>query len=184
MLIEKVRLVLPTQSTFHQCREAADITQTKTQRTSQVTCSRTQPTCMRCSEDSRPCLYSRTGSIPRPRKRKNPDDTPSSLSWIYGAASLFAADEVQSHLSNEIESTRGLLGGPGELHDNSLGALSSLSQACAAVWQSTSGFDRPGKGYFLFEDRAASWVDSKRYFRMCAALGGQTEWDMLGRCWR
>jgi hypothetical protein len=106
-------------------------------------------------------LYSRTGSIPRPRKRKNPDDTPSSLSSIYGAASLFAADEVQSHLATEIDTTRGLLGGPGELHDNSLGALSSLSQACSAVWHSTSDFDRPGKGYFLFQDRAVSWVESE-----------------------
>jgi hypothetical protein len=141
---------------------------------------------MRCSEDSRPCLYSRTGSIPRPRKRKNPDDghdAPSSLSSIYGAASLFAADEVQSNLATEIESTRGLLSGPGELHDSSLGALSSLSQACAAVWQSTSGFDRPGKGYFLFEDRAASWVDSKRYFlHIYTALRGHIERDRLGRC--
>jgi len=108
-------------------------------------------------------MYSRTGSIARPRKvkRKKPDDTPSSLSSIYGASTLFAADEVQSHLATDIESTRGLLRGPGELHDNSLGALSSLSQACAAVWHSTSDFDRPGKGYFLFEDRAAAWVDSK-----------------------
>ena len=109
-------------------------------------------------------MYSRTGSIPRPRKRKNPDDnhdTPSSLSSIYAAATLFAADEVQSHLASEIESTRGLLSGPGELRDNSLGALSSLSQACAAVWHSTSDFDRPGKGYFLFKDRTASWVNSE-----------------------
>jgi len=108
-------------------------------------------------------VYSRTGSIARPRKlkRKNPDDTPSSLSSIYGAATLLAADEVQSHLATDIEATRGLLSGPGELHDDSLGALSSLSQACAAVWHSTSDFDRPGKGYFLFQDRTASWVDSE-----------------------
>ena len=126
-----------------------------------VTCSRTHPSCMRCSEDARSCVYSRTGSIPRPRKRKNPDDTPAALSTIYGAETLFAADEVQSHLATEIDATRGLLSGPGELQDNSLGALSSLSQACAAVWHSTSDFDRPGKGYFLFRDRAASWVDSE-----------------------
>jgi len=143
------------------CLSGSRTSRTQTKWTSQVTCSRTQPTCMRCTEDSRPCLYSRTGSIPRPRKRKNPDDTPSSLSSIYGAASLFAADEVQSHLATEIDATRGLLGGSGELHENSLGALSSLSQACAAVWHSTSNFDRPGKGYFLFQDRAVSWVESE-----------------------
>lgn len=112
-------------------------------------------------------MYSRTGSISRPRKRKNPDDTPSSLSSIYGAATLFAADDVQSHLATDIEATRGLLSGPGELHDNSLGALSSLSQACAAVWHSTSDFDGPGKGYFLFHDQAVSWVDSGSYQLVC-----------------
>jgi hypothetical protein len=158
--------VLSTQGTFRPLQNLGPAEDTQTNRnstspTSQVTCSRTQPSCLRCSEDSRPCVYSRTGSIPRPRKRKNPaDETPSSLSSIYGAATLFAADEVQSHLATDIESTRGLLSGPGELHDNSLGALSSLSQACAAVWHSTSDFDR-GKGYFLFEDRTSSWVDSK-----------------------
>jgi len=69
---------------------------------------------------------------------------------------------VQSHFTSEIEVTRGLLHGFGNSHETSLGALTSLSEACAAVWHNAMEFDSTArKGYFLFEDRAASWADSE-----------------------
>ena len=69
---------------------------------------------------------------------------------------------MQSHLTNDIETTRGLLHGLGASHETSLGALTSLSEACAAVWHNAMEFDSTtSRGYFLFEDRAVLWVESK-----------------------
>lgn len=68
---------------------------------------------------------------------------------------------MQSHLTNDIEATRGLLHGVGASHETSLGALTSLSEACAAVWHNSLEFDDTSKGFFLFEDQAESWVDSE-----------------------
>jgi hypothetical protein len=69
---------------------------------------------------------------------------------------------VQSHLTNDIETTRGLLHGLGASHETSLGALTSLSEACAAVWHNAIEFDSTtSRGYFLFEDQAAVWAESE-----------------------
>jgi len=72
---------------------------------------------------------------------------------------------VQSHLTDDIEATRGILHGLGASHETSLGALTSLSEACAAVWHNTMEFDNTSKGFFLFEDQAEYWVDSKTSVR-------------------
>lgn len=71
------------------------------------------------------------------------------------------ADVLQSHLANDIESARERLDGHDEAQQSSLGALASLSDACAAVWHSNGQFEQARKQYFLFEDRSAAWVQSK-----------------------
>ena len=68
---------------------------------------------------------------------------------------------LQSHLATDIAATRDRLDTLDVGEHSSLGALSSLSEACAAVWHDLE-FDMTGKGYFLFEDRATSWVEGKR----------------------
>ena len=78
---------------------------------------------------------------------------------------------VPSHLTNDIETTRGLLYGLGASHNNtSLGALTSLSEACAAVWHNAMEFDSTSRGYFLFEDRAALWAESQNLSQTLNAL--------------
>ena len=69
---------------------------------------------------------------------------------------------LQSHLAIEIAVTRERLGGLGNSQHNPLGALSSLSEACAAVWHDGSEFEETSDDFFLFEDHAVSWVNCKR----------------------
>ena len=73
------------------------------------------------------------------------------------------ADEntLQSHLATDIELTSERLRGLATSQHNSLGALSSLSEACAAVWHDASEFDKTGKKFFLFEDCAESWLNGE-----------------------
>ena len=66
---------------------------------------------------------------------------------------------LQSHLATDIEVTRDRLRSLSTSQHISLGALSSLSEACAAVWHDASELDKTSKSFFLFEDRAAPWVD-------------------------
>lgn len=69
---------------------------------------------------------------------------------------------LQSQLATDIEVTRERLRGLDTSHHNShnsLGALSSLSEAYAAFWHDDSEFSKVGKEFFLFEDRAVSWVN-------------------------
>lgn len=68
---------------------------------------------------------------------------------------------MQSHLLDDIEITRGILSGSDASQYNSLGALSSLSDACAAVWQNAPDFDSSSKSFFLFEDCAEAWAEGK-----------------------
>lgn len=77
---------------------------------------------------------------------------------------------MQSHLADDIDVARGLLTDTDALRDTSLGALSSLSEACAKVWHNSIEFDQSGKGFFLFEDRAESWVEGKRRICMYVTL--------------
>jgi hypothetical protein len=68
---------------------------------------------------------------------------------------------LQSHLAIDIAVTRERLGELGDSEHNPLGALSSLSEACAAVWHDGSEVET-GNEFFLFEDHAVSWVNCKR----------------------
>jgi hypothetical protein len=104
-------------------------------------------------------VYSRSGTIRRQRKRKH-DDLSNSAS-AKRVAPTAENTGVQSHLTGDIEATRGLLCGLGSSHESSLGALTSLSEACAAVWHNAMEFNNNSKGFFLFEDQAESWVDSR-----------------------
>jgi hypothetical protein len=125
--------------------------------------------CTRCSEDTIECVYSRSGTIRRQKKRKRDGVSnnasghavQSSSASTNRAATVTETTGVQSHLTNDIEATRGLLHGLGASHETSLGALTSLSEACASVWHNAMEFDNTSKGFFLFEDQAESWVDSK-----------------------
>jgi hypothetical protein len=134
---------------------------------SQVSCNRVQPVCNRCGEGSIECIYSRSGTIRRKRKRKHDIDPTSNAvrpSTVSSSTPASATEStvVQSHLTSDIEATRGLLHGLGA-SDTSLGALTSLSEACAAVWHNAMEFDSTtSRRYFLFEDQAASWADSER----------------------
>jgi hypothetical protein len=141
----------------------------------QVACTRVRPICTRCHEGAIECVYSRSGTIRRQRKRKRDDlsnnsssrGVQSSSSLTSKAALTTENTGVQSHLTGDIEVTCGLLHGLGSSHESSLGALTSLSEACAAVWHNAMEFDNNSKGFFLFEDQAESWVDSKISVCVC-----------------
>ncbi|KAM0717150.1 hypothetical protein Q7P37_007002 [Cladosporium fusiforme] len=144
-------------------------------RSRKISCSRKKPVCVRCNNDQLTCAYSRSGILRRKRKRKHESEpadatsllTPSSVASRPEIRQVTALHEttnhdgeVQSHLTSDIESTRGLLQGIGAPHHNSLGALSSLSKACAMVWQNEPESNKSGQSFFLFEDRADSWADT------------------------
>lgn len=146
----------------------------------QVSCTRVLPVCNRCHDGTIECVYSRSGTIRRKRKRRGENDslsTPASIAVRPPVASSSTPGHatestvVQSHLTNDIETTRGLLHCLGASHNNtSLGALTSLSEACAAVWHNAMEFDSTSRGYFLFEDRAALWVESENRSHTLNAL--------------
>ena len=146
----------------------------------QVSCSRVLPVCSRCYDGTIECVYSRSGTIRRKRKRRGdnePQNTPvssavrSSVASSSTPAHTLESTAVQSHLTNDIETTRGLLHGLGASHETSLGALTSLSEACAAVWHNAMEFDSTtSRGYFLFEDRAALWAESESRTPTCTSL--------------
>ncbi|KAL9089771.1 MAG: hypothetical protein Q9165_005565 [Trypethelium subeluteriae] len=128
-----------------------------------VACSRGENGCQRCKGDNIVCTYSRSGVIRRRRKRKREvlvrgQTSPDVLGPDHGAPEA-GSSTLQSHLATEIEETRGQLRETDTSQMNSLGALSSLSEACAAVWHDASDFEKTGHNFFLFEDRAVGWVD-------------------------
>lgn len=133
--------------------------------------------CARCSNDGVACVYSRYGIIRRRKRKRTSDEQTADTPSLLTPASLTSRpdiepindtsytqnrnDEAQSHLTTDIEATRGLLHGLGASQYGSLSALSSLSKACAAVWHNEPGSDKSGQSFFLFEDRADSWADSE-----------------------
>lgn len=134
----------------------------------QISCNRVLPACSRCLDGAIECVYTRSGTIRRKRKRANVSKDTSNENEVLPKAAASStpapaceSTAVQSHLTNDIEATRGLLHGLGASHDTSLGALTSLSEACAAVWHNAIEFDNTSRGYFLFEDRAEAWVESE-----------------------
>jgi hypothetical protein len=135
----------------------------------QVSCNRVLPVCSRCRDEATGCRYSRSGTIHRKRRKredksKNKSNENEVRPAVASASTPGAVGEsitIQSHLTKDIEATRGLLHGLGASHDTSLGALTSLSEACAAVWHNAIEFDSTSKGYFLFEDQAETWVESE-----------------------
>lgn len=68
-------------------------------------------------------------------------------------------------MATDIEVTRERLHESDTSHRSSLGALSSLSEAYAAVWQDDSVFEKPDHQFFLFEDRSSEWVDGEEWHR-------------------
>ncbi|KAF2725820.1 hypothetical protein K431DRAFT_327429 [Polychaeton citri CBS 116435] len=126
-------------------------------------CSRLLTGCQRCEDDGITCKYSRSGIIRRNRKRKREaPDVYQSLaepSIVDHDSSRPNKNAVQSHLATDIEVTLERLRGLDSSQHNSLGALSSLSEACAAIWHDDAEFDKTSKKYFLFEDQAAIWLD-------------------------
>jgi hypothetical protein len=68
---------------------------------------------------------------------------------------------LQSQLTADIEETREQLSHCEHVERNSsLGALSSLAEACAAasLWQGASRLDTPNRDFFLFEEQAEEWA--------------------------
>lgn len=132
-------------------------------RSRKVACSRDSSRCQRCKDEDILCTYSRSGVIRRNRKRKHEATadnkiSPATPSRSYGRAEANGSS-LQSHLATDIEVTRERLQGFDTSQYNSLSALSSLSEACAAVWHDGSEFDKTDKQFFLFEDHTDSWVD-------------------------
>lgn len=70
---------------------------------------------------------------------------------------------LQSNLATDIEVTQERLRGLDTSPHNSLGALSSLAEACAGVWHDAWELDKTSNKFFLFEDRADSWANGKYY---------------------
>jgi hypothetical protein len=69
---------------------------------------------------------------------------------------------LQSQLAIDIEATRQRLDGVDlPQQKTSLGALTSLSEAYAAVWHDASTLSRTGGNYFLFEGKAVAWTDGE-----------------------
>jgi hypothetical protein len=95
------------------------------------------------------------------RKRKRKHETPVA-NQPYPSTPGADGSSLQSHLAIDIAVTRERLDGLGNSQHDPLGALSSLSEACAAVWHDGSEFEEAGNEFFLFEDHATSWVNCKR----------------------
>ncbi|KIX03811.1 uncharacterized protein Z518_07364 [Rhinocladiella mackenziei CBS 650.93] len=128
-----------------------------------VACSRGRSGCQRCKDEAIACTYSRSGVIRRNRKRKHHTavaDQPSPAIVPPHHASEAATSSLQSNLATDIEVTRERLRGLDTSPHDSLGALSSLAEACAAVWHDAWELDKTCHKFFLFEDRAISWVNA------------------------
>ena len=93
------------------------------------------------------------GNQPSPDGALNRDHSPSTAD----------SSNLQSQLATDIEVTREQLRELDNSQHNSLGALSSLSEAYAAVWHDASDFSKTGKKKFLFEDHAVFWVNGEIY---------------------
>ena len=91
---------------------------------------------------------------------------------------------LESHLAIDIAVTRERLGGLGNSQHNPLGALSSLSEACAAVWQDEAEFVETGNEFFLFEDHAVSWVKCKPLDDHFNKTTADTTCNSIRRCTR
>ncbi|KAF2470016.1 uncharacterized protein BDR25DRAFT_343257 [Lindgomyces ingoldianus] len=137
-------------------------------RSRKVACSRGRPGCLRCKDENVACNYSRSGVIRRNRKRKHETlvanqsspNTPGGSGRPPGAAN---DSNLQSHLATDIAMTHERLNGVDYSKHIPLGALSSLSEACAAVWHDASEFEETGNGFFLFEEHTVAWVDSTAF---------------------
>lgn len=134
--------------------------------TIQISCSRGLSGCQRCNDEHATCTYSRSKETRATRKRKRnrlDDDWPSTdtISRVSAPSEVNGSNGLQSHLATDIEVTREQLRGVDASQHNSLGALSSLSEACAAVWHDAAELGKTGKKFFLFEDRAAAWTDGE-----------------------
>ena len=134
----------------------------------QIACTREPSACRRCVDDKTSCVYSREGVVRRKRKRK--DDTTEELSILTPAPSIIfeghgnparMVEGLQSHLCRDIELACDRLDGRDASQQTSIGALTSLSDASAAVWHSTGQFEQSSKHYFVFRERTDLWVESK-----------------------
>ncbi|EMC92685.1 hypothetical protein BAUCODRAFT_151097 [Baudoinia panamericana UAMH 10762] len=141
-----------------------------------IACDRLRAGCKRCQTDSAACTYSRTGVIRRHRKRKhdalsddtnnnnnkNTTTTPPSNRSNPDVNKSTDHQSLQSHLTLDIDGTTDRLHHlAGDSSDqNSLTALTSLSDACAAVWHDAAGPDVSVKKFFPFEDRAVAWTET------------------------
>ena len=88
----------------------------------------------------------------RKRKRDVADDNRVSPDGL--------SPKLQSHLTADIEVTQERLQWSSLTGHDSLGALSSLDDACAAVWHDGLGRNKSAKEFFYFEEHAVEWVDS------------------------
>ena len=150
----------------------------------QVACSRDGAGCLRCERESVVCTYSRSGIIRRDRKRKHSNavaDQPIAASVNRYHDSKPTNDSVQSNLATDIDVTRERLRALDETPIKSLGALSSLAEACAAVWHDAYELDMMRDKVFLFDNQAVSWADGN--FVMCPFKAiTDTAWDSIRRC--
>nr|POF12724.1 putative transcriptional regulatory protein c11d3.07c [Quercus suber] len=140
-----------------------------------ISCSKTSSGCARCTHDGAVCAYSRTGVIRRNKRKHDkisqgatrgpvahtPDQALSASPNGDTESSASKPDAgLQSQMATDIETTRERLSGSQAMQTSSLSALSSLSEAYAAVWHDGTDFSKAGNHYFTFEDRSHIWVDA------------------------
>lgn len=131
----------------------------------QVACSRDRSGCQRCKAAGTACSYSRSGVIPRSRKRKDTKNLPARHRDVRPGTELSNLPRSPRPASENVadathERLRRLVG----RDHHSLRALASLLEEYAAAWQGSSAFDKLAEGaeaeFFRFEeDQVRVWVD-------------------------
>lgn len=98
----------------------------------QVSCSRERLICSRCATKNLSCVYSRSGVLRRHRKRRRAIRDRDELQSGPQEVSIRDKDPIESHLEDDLESTRQHLRNLSPKNNHpSLNALSTLSESCA-----------------------------------------------------
>ncbi|RDL37704.1 uncharacterized protein BP5553_05137 [Venustampulla echinocandica] len=132
-----------------------------------VACSRHHSGCQRCEGEGPECSYSRSGVIRRSRKKKDGERRPPRSSETSAGTEPSGLSRRPRQLPPDSTGTtqerlQRLIG----KDHRELGALASLLEEYATVWQGSSAFDKLAEGaeadFFLFEeDQVRPWVEGE-----------------------
>lgn len=150
----------------------------------QVTCSREQNGCKRCTKSGISCIYSRSGVIRRAKKRKHEtqqarDATSQRLTQTDDGSTpkIIRSDSgLQSYLASDIEMTQECLGGSKTADQRGPSdALLILTEACTATpvdrepTLPESGKSRK-RTRLWFKKYASRWSESVHYIRAANSI--------------